>query len=224
MIPREFEYHAPKTIPDALGLLKQFGDEAKLLAGGHSLLPMMKLRFAQPGHLIDLGKIRELKGIREDGRHAAHRRDDHGERAHLVEVAAGQVSVAGRGRTAHLRSAGALQGHDRRRYFPWRPGQRPSGADAGAGRVLRSQVIVRRARRARGRLLRRQLRHAVEAGRDHDRDTHPRPRAGYRLLLRQAQAQGRRFRHRRGRRHAAHERRDCPGSRDCADQRRRLAC
>ncbi|MGZ5034699.1 MAG: FAD binding domain-containing protein [Usitatibacter sp.] len=67
MIPREFEYHAPKSIPDALGLLKQFGDEAKLLAGGHSLLPMMKLRFAQPGHLIDLGRIPELKGIREDG-------------------------------------------------------------------------------------------------------------------------------------------------------------
>jgi aerobic carbon-monoxide dehydrogenase medium subunit len=67
MIPRDFDYHAPKTIPDALGLLKQFGDEAKLLAGGHSLLPMMKLRFAQPGHLIDLGRIGELKGIREDG-------------------------------------------------------------------------------------------------------------------------------------------------------------
>ncbi len=67
MIPREFEYHAPKSIPDALGLLKQFGDEAKLLAGGHSLLPMMKLRFAQPGHLVDLGRIAELRGIREDG-------------------------------------------------------------------------------------------------------------------------------------------------------------
>jgi aerobic carbon-monoxide dehydrogenase medium subunit len=67
MIPREFEYHAPKSIPDAINLLKQFGDEAKLLAGGHSLLPMMKMRFAQPGHLIDLGKIRELKGIREEG-------------------------------------------------------------------------------------------------------------------------------------------------------------
>ena len=67
MIPREFEYHAPKTVPDALGLLKQLGDEAKLLAGGHSLLPMMKMRFAQPAHLIDLGRIRELKGIREDG-------------------------------------------------------------------------------------------------------------------------------------------------------------
>ena len=67
MIPREFDYHAPRTLPDALGLLARFGDEAKLLAGGHSLLPMMKLRFAQPGHLIDLGKIAELKGIREEG-------------------------------------------------------------------------------------------------------------------------------------------------------------
>src|SRR6202162_1735461 len=66
MIPRDFEYHAPKSIPDALGLLKELGDEAKLLAGGHSLLPMMKMRFAQPGHLIDLGKIRALKGIREE--------------------------------------------------------------------------------------------------------------------------------------------------------------
>ena len=67
MIPRDFDYHAPKSIPDALGLLKQLGDEAKLLAGGHSLLPMMKMRFAQPSHLIDLGRIPELKGIREEG-------------------------------------------------------------------------------------------------------------------------------------------------------------
>jgi carbon-monoxide dehydrogenase medium subunit len=66
MIPREFEYHAPRTIPDALGLLTQYGEDAKLLAGGHSLLPMMKLRFAQPAHLIDLGGIGELRGIREE--------------------------------------------------------------------------------------------------------------------------------------------------------------
>jgi carbon-monoxide dehydrogenase medium subunit len=66
MIPSSFEYHAPASLPDALGLLKQFGTEAKLLAGGHSLLPMMKMRFAAPAHLIDLGKIPELKGIRED--------------------------------------------------------------------------------------------------------------------------------------------------------------
>ena len=67
MIPREFQYHAPKTLPDALGLLRELGDEAKVLAGGHSLLPMMKLRFAQPAHLVDLGKIVELRGIRGDG-------------------------------------------------------------------------------------------------------------------------------------------------------------
>jgi carbon-monoxide dehydrogenase medium subunit len=65
VIPRPFEYHVPRTLPEALALLGELGDEAKLLAGGHSLLPMMKLRFAEPGHLIDLGKLSELKGIRE---------------------------------------------------------------------------------------------------------------------------------------------------------------
>lgn len=65
MIPRPFEYHAPKTLPDAIALLNQYGDEAKILAGGHSLLPMMKLRFAEPAHLIDLAKVPGLKGIRE---------------------------------------------------------------------------------------------------------------------------------------------------------------
>lgn len=67
MIPRPFEYHAPASVSDAVKLLGQYGDEAKLLAGGHSLLPMMKLRFAQPGHIIDLKKITDLKGIREVG-------------------------------------------------------------------------------------------------------------------------------------------------------------
>ena len=67
MITSQFEYHAPKSIPDALKLLGKLGDTAKLLAGGHSLLPMMKLRFAAPAHLIDLGKIAELKGIAQVG-------------------------------------------------------------------------------------------------------------------------------------------------------------
>lgn len=67
MIPAIFAYHAPRSLPDALALLSQFGDDAKLLAGGHSLLPMMKLRFAQPAHLIDLNRIDALRGIREDG-------------------------------------------------------------------------------------------------------------------------------------------------------------
>jgi len=67
MIPRPFEYHAPTSIEAALGLLATHGSEAKLLAGGHSLLPMMKLRFAQPAHLIDLNRIETLKGIRLEG-------------------------------------------------------------------------------------------------------------------------------------------------------------
>lgn len=67
MIPPAFEYHAPRSVGEAIGLLGSLGADAKLLAGGHSLLPMMKLRFAQPGHLIDLNRIDELRGICEDG-------------------------------------------------------------------------------------------------------------------------------------------------------------
>ncbi|HYA34262.1 MAG TPA: xanthine dehydrogenase family protein subunit M [Candidatus Binataceae bacterium] len=67
MYPASFEYHRAASIKDALSMLKQFGDEAKLLAGGHSLIPMMKLRLAQPAHLIDIGSIKDLSMIREDG-------------------------------------------------------------------------------------------------------------------------------------------------------------
>jgi len=67
MIPRQFEYHSPKTLSEAIALLKKYGDAAKPLAGGHSLLPMMKMRFAAPEHLIDLGSLDDLRGIREKG-------------------------------------------------------------------------------------------------------------------------------------------------------------
>ncbi|MBM3339853.1 MAG: xanthine dehydrogenase family protein subunit M [Betaproteobacteria bacterium] len=67
MIPPSFDYHAPRTVQDAVGLLTQLGSDAKLLAGGHSLLPMMKLRFAQPAHLIDLNRIDELRGVADHG-------------------------------------------------------------------------------------------------------------------------------------------------------------
>ena len=67
MIPPSFDYHAPRSVADAIQLLGQLGPDAKLLAGGHSLLPMMKLRFAQPTHLIDLGRIPGLRGITAEG-------------------------------------------------------------------------------------------------------------------------------------------------------------
>ncbi|HEY6512924.1 MAG TPA: xanthine dehydrogenase family protein subunit M [Burkholderiaceae bacterium] len=67
MIPAGFDYHAPRSVADAVKLLGSLGPDAKLLAGGHSLLPMMKLRFAQPSALIDLGKIPDLRGITQSG-------------------------------------------------------------------------------------------------------------------------------------------------------------
>jgi len=66
MIPPSFQYHAPGSVDDAVALLNELGDEAKLLAGGHSLLPMMKLRFAEPEHLVDTKIIKSLKPIREE--------------------------------------------------------------------------------------------------------------------------------------------------------------
>ena len=67
MIPPSFEYHRPSTVEEAVGLLSSLGSEAKILAGGHSLLPMMKLRFAEPEHLVDINRIPELKGVRVIG-------------------------------------------------------------------------------------------------------------------------------------------------------------
>jgi carbon-monoxide dehydrogenase medium subunit len=67
MIPGPFSYHRPATVADAVKLLSTLGDEARLLAGGHSLVPMMKLRLATPDHLVDLHGIAGLKGIRRDG-------------------------------------------------------------------------------------------------------------------------------------------------------------
>ncbi len=65
MIPAQFAYHAPTSVKEALQLLQAHPD-AKLLAGGHSLLPMMKLRLARPADLIDLGRLSELRYIKED--------------------------------------------------------------------------------------------------------------------------------------------------------------
>ncbi|MDA9402387.1 FAD binding domain-containing protein [Bradyrhizobium sp. CCBAU 45389] len=67
MIPGSFSYHRPASVADAVKLLSDLGEEARPLAGGHSLVPMMKLRLATPAHLVDLHGIAALKGIRRDG-------------------------------------------------------------------------------------------------------------------------------------------------------------
>src|SRR5260370_14254316 len=67
MIPAPFDYVAAESAAHALALLESFGDDAKLLAGGHSRLPMLKLRLAAPSVLIDIGGLAELIGIRVEG-------------------------------------------------------------------------------------------------------------------------------------------------------------
>jgi aerobic carbon-monoxide dehydrogenase medium subunit len=66
MIPPSFEYLRPKTIPEAIAFLQQYGDDAKILSGGQSLIPMMKLRLARPGYLIDINRISGLSYIKEE--------------------------------------------------------------------------------------------------------------------------------------------------------------
>lgn len=67
MIPASFEYLRPKTIPEAIAFLQQYGDDAKILSGGQSLIPMMKLRLARPSYLVDINRIAGLSHIKEEG-------------------------------------------------------------------------------------------------------------------------------------------------------------
>src|ERR687896_403598 len=71
MIPLAFDYEVAESVDHAIELLGQHGEDAKLLAGGHSLLPIMKLRLAAPSVLVDLGRVEELKYVRDEGDHIA---------------------------------------------------------------------------------------------------------------------------------------------------------
>ena len=71
MIPASFDYQVAENAEHAIQLLGEYGDEAKLLAGGHSLIPMMKFRLASPTQLIDVGRVSDLSYIREDNGHVA---------------------------------------------------------------------------------------------------------------------------------------------------------
>ena len=125
MIPGQFEYHAPSTLDEALALLAEHGSDARVLAGGQSLIPLMKLRLASPAVLIDLNGVDSLSGIEEqDGqlrigamtRHSALERSELiGSRYPLIADAAAVIAdplVRNRGTTggslAHADPAGDL--------------------------------------------------------------------------------------------------------------------
>jgi len=69
MIPASFDYHAPKTLSEAVALLQRYGDQAKVLSGGQSLLPLLKLRMGAASHLVDIGRVPGLEYIKEEGGH-----------------------------------------------------------------------------------------------------------------------------------------------------------
>jgi aerobic carbon-monoxide dehydrogenase medium subunit len=66
LLPRSFEYHSPSTLRDALSLLAEYREDCKILAGGQSLIPMMKLRLVSPAHLVDLGRVKGLEYVRKE--------------------------------------------------------------------------------------------------------------------------------------------------------------
>src|SRR5258708_36237947 len=77
MFPAAFDYQSPATLDEALGVLAKRGDDAKVMAGGQSLIPLLNLRFAQPALILDIGRIPGLNGIKRDdghGRVSAHAR------------------------------------------------------------------------------------------------------------------------------------------------------
>lgn len=110
MIPAEFDYTAPETLEDAIKALSDGGEDAKLLAGGHSLLPLMKLRLATPTLLVDLRKVPGLHGIqREDGNWRIGALTPHADLEHTPDL--GVVSVvAGTIADPQVRNRGTIGG------------------------------------------------------------------------------------------------------------------
>ena len=146
MIPAEFDYVAPDTLDGAIKALSDGGEDAKLLAGGHSLLPLMKLRLAAPSLLVDLRKVPGLHGIeRQDGSWRIGALTPHAELEHSPRAG---CPLARRG--DDRRPAGPQPGHDRRIARPRRPRLRPAGGAADRRGVGHAQGL-RRAALDRGR-------------------------------------------------------------------------
>ena len=150
MKPAPFEYHAPTTVDEALGLLAELGDEAKVLAGGQSLVPMLNLRLARFDHLVDIGRIEELRGHR-----APQRRRcviGAGTRDSVIEfdpTVAAAVPLLAAVTPLHRALPDPQPGHHRRLAGPRRSGRRVPGGGRRARRHVRHRRRPRASRRCR---------------------------------------------------------------------------
>lgn len=98
MYPPRFDYQAPTTLDEALGLMDELGDDAKILAGGQSLIPMLKLRFAEPETLVDINGVSGLDGIHENGALVIGAMSRHNDLAHSELLRARYPILAEAGR------------------------------------------------------------------------------------------------------------------------------
>ena len=223
MIPGSFDYHRPGSVADAVQLLADLGEEARVVAGGHSLIPMMKLRMAQPEHLVDLQDVAELKGISVEGgkvtlgamatQAAIIGSRELASACPILREAAHQIA------DPQVRALGTIGGN----VANGDPGNdMPAVMQAlDAVYLLRSRAGTREVR-ARG-LLRGRVLHRPRRWRDPDRGPFRRPAGRPRLRLSEAEAEDRRLRHGGG----GGDPHDDGGTlrcrRDRADQRRRHA-
>ena len=183
--PAPFDYERATSVDGAIASLQRLGPEARVIAGGHSLLPMMKLRLANPAHLIDINDLHELSYIRERRRRAPDRRADAPRRPAEVGAARRALSGVPRRREGDRRPGRPQPRHDRRLALPGGRRRGPVGrvhGGQGAGGDPRRR---RRARRRHGRVPRRPVHDRRRRRRAAHRDADPaarrrrqRPREG----------------------------------------------
>ena len=170
MIPAKFDYVAPTSVEDALSALAQHGDDAKIMAGGQSLLPVLRMRLNAPEVVIDLGRIDGLRGVREDGdalvigaltTHSEMLDERPGPPARAAAVEGGRRGG---------RQPDPAPRHLRRRVRPRGPGRRHGCGGVGVGRRVRDRRVRRHAVGAGVGVLRRPVRDRDRRGRDPHRD------------------------------------------------------
>ncbi len=192
-VPAPFEYERATSVEHAIGLLERLGSEARLIAGGHSLLPMMKLRLANLEYVIDINDLHDELGYVRVGADEVRIGAMTRHRELLESAGAGRALPDLRRRRAGDRRPGGAQPRDARRLaVPGRPVGGPDGRVHDARRQLRHPRHRRRAGRHHGRVPPRPLRDGRGARRDPHRDPHPGPSRRLQCL-RQGRAPGRRL-------------------------------
>ena len=134
MIPGSFEYYAPRSFTDAVKYLSAHKDDVKILSGGQSLLPLMKMRLSKPGYIVDIGRIPGLDSITEEGNNLIIGALVTHEQIEYSDLLESEVSAAAANGDHHRRRASAQPRHHRRQHRPRRPGRRLARCRYGAGR------------------------------------------------------------------------------------------